>query len=114
LTIKLALPIQSTRTETRRRSKSNGTSSMFVRLMQRRERDPHNSAVVSDECELVFAGYAVFLDPPKASAGATIQALAAAAVRVLRRAISSRCATAKTLPAKDVGAKGVRRVLLRR
>jgi len=45
--------------------------------------DPtHKSAAVSDECELVFAGYAVFLDPPKASAGATIQALAASGVAV--------------------------------
>src|SRR6185312_4188364 len=45
--------------------------------------DPtHNSAAVSDECELTFVGYAVFFDPPKASAGATIQALAAAGVMV--------------------------------
>jgi P-type Mg2+ transporter len=42
----------------------------------------HNSAAVSDECELVFAGYAVFLDPPKITAGATIQALAASGVSV--------------------------------
>jgi len=45
--------------------------------------DPtHNSAAVSDECELVFAGYAVFLDPPKITAGTTIQALAASGVSV--------------------------------
>jgi Mg2+-importing ATPase len=37
----------------------------------------HDSAAVSHECELVFAGYAVFLDPPKVTAGTTIQALAA-------------------------------------
>lgn len=42
----------------------------------------HAAAAVTDECELVFAGYAVFLDPPKASAGATIQALAASGVAV--------------------------------
>ncbi len=42
----------------------------------------HDSAAVADECELVFAGYAVFLDPPKASAGVTIQALGAAGVAV--------------------------------
>jgi Mg2+-importing ATPase len=37
---------------------------------------------IADESNLVFAGFAVFLDPPKASAGATIQALAAAGVAV--------------------------------
>jgi Mg2+-importing ATPase len=36
----------------------------------------------ADESNLVFAGFAVFLDPPKASAGATIQALATAGVSV--------------------------------
>ena len=35
-----------------------------------------------DEAHLAFAGFAVFLDPPKASAGATIHALAAAGVAV--------------------------------
>ncbi|WP_294537822.1 magnesium-translocating P-type ATPase [uncultured Rhodoblastus sp.] len=38
--------------------------------------------VSADESHLVFAGFAAFLDPPKASAGATIQALAAAGVAV--------------------------------
>jgi P-type Mg2+ transporter len=42
----------------------------------------HNSAAVSEERELVFAGYAVFLDPPKITAGTTIQALAASGVSV--------------------------------
>ncbi|MFO1464254.1 MAG: magnesium-translocating P-type ATPase [bacterium] len=32
----------------------------------------HAHAVLSDEAELVFAGYAAFLDPPKASAGEAI------------------------------------------
>ena len=35
----------------------------------------HATASVADEAGLVFAGFAVFLDPPKASAGATIKAL---------------------------------------
>ena len=48
----------------------------------RRVDTAHNSAAISDECELVFAGYAVFLDPPKASAGQTIQALCASGVAV--------------------------------
>lgn len=37
---------------------------------------------VSDECDLVFAGYCIFVDPPKASASAAIARLAAAGVRV--------------------------------
>ena len=40
------------------------------------------TAAIGDECELVFSGFAVFLDPPKASAGATIQAMAAAGISV--------------------------------
>jgi len=39
-------------------------------------------AVVGDECGLVFAGFAAFLDPPKASARAALQALAASGVAV--------------------------------
>jgi P-type Mg2+ transporter len=42
----------------------------------------HETAAISDESNLVFSGFAVFLDPPKASAGATIQAMAAAGVSV--------------------------------
>ena len=45
--------------------------------------DPsHETATVTDESDLVFSGFAVFLDPPKASAGATIQAMAAAGITV--------------------------------
>ena len=40
------------------------------------------TAAITDETDLVFAGFAVFLDPPKASAGATIQAMAEAGVAV--------------------------------
>jgi Mg2+-importing ATPase len=42
----------------------------------------HQTAAVGDECDLVFSGFAVFLDPPKASAGATIHAMTAAGVAV--------------------------------
>ena len=42
----------------------------------------HQTAAVSDECDLVFSGFAVFLDPPKASAGTTIQAMTAAGIAV--------------------------------
>jgi Mg2+-importing ATPase len=42
----------------------------------------HQTAAISDESDLVFSGFAVFLDPPKASAGTTIQAMAAAGVSV--------------------------------
>jgi Mg2+-importing ATPase len=45
--------------------------------------DPtHETAAISDETNLVFAGFAVFLDPPKASAGATIRAMAEAGIAV--------------------------------
>jgi Mg2+-importing ATPase len=44
--------------------------------------DGHETAAVTDESDLVFSGFAVFLDPPKASAGATIQAMAAAGISV--------------------------------
>jgi Mg2+-importing ATPase len=45
--------------------------------------DPsHATAAITDETDLVFSGFAVFLDPPKASAGATIQAMAAAGISV--------------------------------
>ncbi len=42
----------------------------------------HGTAAIAEECDLVFSGFAVFLDPPKASAGATIQAMAAAGISV--------------------------------
>ena len=38
----------------------------------------HQTAAIADEADLVFAGFAIFLDPPKASAGATIKAMAEA------------------------------------
>ena len=41
---------------------------------------PH--AVVGDESELVFAGFAAFLDPPKASAGEALAALQASGVAI--------------------------------
>jgi Mg2+-importing ATPase len=42
----------------------------------------HATAAITDETDLVFSGFAVFLDPPKASAGATIQAMATAGIAV--------------------------------
>ena len=42
----------------------------------------YDTALSTDETDLVFAGFAVFLDPPKASAGATILAMAAAGITV--------------------------------
>jgi Mg2+-importing ATPase len=40
------------------------------------------TAAITDEVDLVFAGFAVFLDPPKASAGATIRSMAEAGITV--------------------------------
>jgi len=42
----------------------------------------HDSAIVSDETALTFAGFAIFVDPPKADAAAAIQALADVGVEV--------------------------------
>lgn len=42
----------------------------------------HPHAVVSDESALTFAGFAAFLDPPKASAGQAIHAMASKGVTV--------------------------------
>ena len=42
----------------------------------------HPHAVVDDETELVFAGFAAFLDPPKASAAHALKALSADGVNV--------------------------------
>jgi Mg2+-importing ATPase len=42
----------------------------------------HGHAAVSDETELVFAGFAAFLDPPKASAAKALAALVASGVAV--------------------------------
>jgi P-type Mg2+ transporter len=42
----------------------------------------HPHAVVSDETELILAGFAAFLDPPKASAGAALAALTASGVAI--------------------------------
>ncbi len=48
-----------------------------------REMPPdHPHAVVTDESALVFAGFAAFLDPPKAGAGEALAALAASGVAV--------------------------------
>ncbi len=44
--------------------------------------ESHKTAAISDEADFAFSGFAVFLDPPKASAGATIKALADAGVAV--------------------------------
>jgi Mg2+-importing ATPase len=42
----------------------------------------HPHAVIGDEAELVFAGFAAFLDPPKESAGAALAALTESGVTV--------------------------------
>jgi P-type Mg2+ transporter len=42
----------------------------------------HQTIATTDESDLVFAGFAAFLDPPKASAGATIRAMAEAGITV--------------------------------
>jgi Mg2+-importing ATPase len=46
------------------------------------EGNEHRHAIVSDETELVFAGFAAFLDPPKASAAPVLKELAEDGVAV--------------------------------
>jgi Mg2+-importing ATPase len=48
----------------------------------RREPPGTRTAAVSDECDLTFAGFAVFVDPPKASAAAAAKSLADSGVEV--------------------------------
>ena len=38
--------------------------------------------MINDECDLIFCGFVVFLDPPKATAGATIRAMNTAGIAV--------------------------------
>ena len=54
-------------------------------IASRAEPPDQTKAVLADEAGLTFAGFAVFLDPPKVSAGAALAKLAAAglAVKVL-------------------------------
>jgi Mg2+-importing ATPase len=51
-------------------------------IASRAESADQTKCVLSDETELTFAGFAVFLDPPKASAGAALAAFASAGVAV--------------------------------
>jgi Mg2+-importing ATPase len=51
-------------------------------IASRVESADQTKCVLTDETELTFTGFAVFLDPPKASAGAALTALAAAGVAV--------------------------------
>jgi P-type Mg2+ transporter len=51
-------------------------------IASRTEPSGQTTRVLGDEADLAFAGFAVFLDPPKASAGAALTSLAAAGVMV--------------------------------
>jgi Mg2+-importing ATPase len=51
-------------------------------IASRAEPADQATCVLDDETDLTFAGFAVFLDPPKASAGTALAALAAAGVAV--------------------------------
>jgi Mg2+-importing ATPase len=71
------------RAELRDRFEQLGAKGMRALGIATRKVGPeHGTAIVDDETELVFAGFAVFLDPPKPSAGPALQALAASGVSV--------------------------------
>jgi Mg2+-importing ATPase len=79
-----ARPLDETgRTALLRRFESLGEEGFRVLGIAARAVGPdHATARVPDESELVFAGFAAFLDPPKASAAAAIRGLAASGVAV--------------------------------
>jgi Mg2+-importing ATPase len=62
---------------------SLGEEGLRVLAIAWRDMPPdHPHAVVTDESALIFAGFATFLDPPKASAGEALAAMAASGVAV--------------------------------
>ncbi|HUA53460.1 MAG TPA: magnesium-translocating P-type ATPase [Candidatus Sulfotelmatobacter sp.] len=65
------------------------------------------SAKVSDEAELVFAGFVTFIDPPKASAGAAVAALAGAGVEVKILSGDNELVTRHVCRDLDIPVKGV-------
>jgi len=67
---------------TRRHGSTSGSCTTNSGIAWRRVSADHPHAVVSDEAELVFAGLAGFLDPPKESAGPALAALAGSGVAV--------------------------------
>ena len=74
-------PVQ--RVKLRGRFEQIGAEGMRALGIATRQVGPdQGTAIVDDETELTFAGFAVFLDPPKASAGSALRALAASGVSV--------------------------------
>ena len=71
------------RSECMTKFESLGEEGFRVLGIAYREVEPtHNVVVAADETSLIFAGFAVFLDPPKSDAAEALQALAAAGVQV--------------------------------
>ncbi|MDB5394830.1 MAG: mgtA [Rhodospirillales bacterium] len=60
----------------------SGQGFRLLGIASRAEPVDQTKCVLADEKDLTFAGFAVFLDPPKLSAGAALAALAAAGVAV--------------------------------
>ena len=67
----------------------------------------HPHAVVNDESELIFAGFAAFLDPPKESAASALKALARSGVDVKILTGDSELVTRHVCNALNVAVKGV-------
>ena len=67
----------------------------------------HQHAVMRDEMDLVFAGFAGFLDPPKASAGAALTALAECGVTVKTVTGDSELVTQHVCASLNIAVKGV-------
>ena len=67
----------------------------------------HASADVSDESDLVFAGFAVFVDPPKLDAAAAVKALADAGVAIVILTGDNERVTRHVCGELDIGVTGV-------
>ncbi len=67
----------------------------------------HPHAVIDDETELVFAGFAAFLDPPKPSAAGALRALASSGVSVKILTGDSELVTRHVCEELDVPVAGV-------
>jgi Mg2+-importing ATPase len=73
----------------------------------RRVPPDHPHAVIGDETELVFAGFAAFLDPPKESAGAALAALRESGVAIKIVSGDSELVTQHVCAALNVPVTGV-------
>ena len=76
--------------------REQGTRGLRLLAVATRELEPRSSYTHDDEADMCFAGFLLFLDPPKATARATLEALAA-------RGSASRSSRATTATSRPTG-----------